>query len=94
MEVLIFTSENGNVKITASTAADMANCWRRFRARVEDSETAKSEAKATHYCDYHSTLKGRLELAMPLNNFHLEPVSDENATEWKEQPPVFYETAK
>ena len=89
MEVLIFKSENGNVKITASTAADMANCWRRFRARVEDSEIAKSESKASLYCDYHSTLKGTLELASPQNHFHLEPVSDENATEWKEQPPVF-----
>lgn len=94
MDVLNFTSENGNVKITVSTAADMSNCWRRFRARVEDTETAKSEAKASHYCDYRSTLKGKLELATPRNNFHLETVGNENATEWKEQPPVFYETAK
>ena len=94
MDVLIFKSENGNVKITVSTAADIANCWRRFRARVEDSQIAKSEAKASHYCDYRSSLNGTLELASPLSNFHLEKVPDENASEWEAQPPVFYETAK
>lgn len=82
MEVLSFKS--ANVEITASTAADMSNCWRRFRARVGD--------KATTYCDYRSTLPGQLSLLLP-GGFALEAVGTPDAREWKDQPPVFYETA-
>lgn len=83
MEVLSFKSTN--VEITANTAADMTTCWRRFRARVgEKSET---------YCDYRSSLVGSFELALPQNGFALLPVAEFDCQEWKNQPPVFYETA-
>lgn len=65
MEVLSFKS--ANVEITANTAADMANCWRRFRARVGD--------KADTYCDYRSTLPGNLELALYSDRFALRALS-------------------
>lgn len=83
MEILSFKS--ANVEITANTAADMANCWRRFRARVgEKSET---------YCDYRSTLSGSLELALPSNDYSLQPVGEADSREWRNLPPIFYETA-
>lgn len=85
MEVLSFESENGTISITANTAADMANCWRRFRARVgEKSET---------YCDYRSTVAGSLKLALPSGDFSLAEVGERNVREWKDLPPVFYETS-
>lgn len=83
MEVFSFKSEN--VEITANTAADMANCWRRFRARVGD--------KAETYCDYRSTLPGSLELALPGNGYSLMQTGEADCREWKNLPPVFYETA-
>ena len=82
MEVLSFKSHN--VEITANTAADMANCWQRFRARVKE--------KATTYCDYRSTLPGSLQLASA-PRFEPEPVGEPDSQEWKNLPPVFYETA-
>lgn len=82
MEVLSFKSHN--LKITANTAADMANCWQRFRARVKE--------KATTYCDYRSTLPGTLELATA-PSFEPKPVGEPDSQEWKNLPPVFYETA-
>lgn len=82
MEVLSFKSEN--VKITANTAADMANCWQRFRARVRE--------KATTYCDYRSTLPGSLRLAIPPSH-ELQLVGESNSQKWKSLPPVFYETS-
>lgn len=83
MEVLSFKS--AYVEITANTAADMATCWRRFRARVgEKSET---------YCDYRSTLVGSLELALPKSGYALRQVAEVNCQEWKNLPPIFYETA-
>lgn len=82
MEVLSFKSEN--VEITANTAADIANCWWRFSARVKE--------KAETYCDYRSTLKGSLRLAKA-PSFELEPVGEVDTQEWKNLPPVFYETA-
>lgn len=84
MDVLSFTSADGKIAITAATAADMAANWRRFRSRVKDN--------AETYCDYRSTLAGRLQLALPLDFAEREVVGDE-ATEWKALPPVFYETA-
>ena len=85
MEVLSFESENGNVTIVVNTAANMAACWRRFRARVgEKSET---------YCDYRSTLKGALKLALPPHGDALAIVGDATMQAWKSLPPVFYETA-
>lgn len=83
MEVLSFKSEN--VEITANTSADMANCWRRFRARVGD--------KAYTYCDYRSTLPGSLELASYPDRHGLLPVGEPDSHEWANQIPVFYETA-
>lgn len=83
MEVLSFKS--ANVEITANTAADMANCWRRFRARVGD--------KAETYCDYRSTLSGSLTLALPSNGYTLMQTGEAACCEWKNLPPVFYETA-
>lgn len=82
MEVLSFKSQN--VKITANTAADMANCWQRFRARVRE--------KAINYCDYRCTLPGTLELAT-YPSFTLQPEGAPDSHEWKNLPPVFYETA-
>lgn len=82
MEVLSFKS--ANVEITANTAADMANCWQRFCARVKE--------KALTYCDYRSTLPGSLRIAKSLG-FGLHPVGDPDSKEWTSEPPVFYETA-
>ena len=82
MEVLSFKS--ANVEITANTAADMANCWQRFCARVKE--------KALTYCDYRSTLLGSLRLAKS-PSFGLHPVGEPDAKEWTNEPPVFYETA-
>ena len=59
----VFSFKSANIEITANTAADMANCWRRFRARVGD--------KAETYCDYRSTLPGSLELALPNHGYSL-----------------------
>ncbi len=82
MEVLSFTTEN--VTITANTAADMANCWRRFRSRVGK--------HADTYCDYHSTLRGSLKLAKA-PDFTLSNVGEPDSCDWNGLPPVFYETA-
>lgn len=84
MEVFSFKSTNGNVAVTANTAADMANCWHRFRARVGE--------KSDTYCDYRSTLEGSLELALPSERYSLKTVGD-IGREWKNLPSVFYETA-
>ena len=86
MEVLSFKSHN--VRITANTAADMANCWKRFRSRVDTPE----KKKAATYCDYRSTLPGTLALATP-PSFDLHPEGEADSQEWKDLPPVFYETA-
>ena len=81
----VFSFKSANIEITANTAADMANCWRRFRARVGD--------KAESYCDYRSSLPGLLELALPRNGYALSQTGDADCREWKNLPPVFYETA-
>ena len=83
MEVLSFKSRN--VEISANTAADMANCWQRFRARVGE--------KADTYCDYRSTLPGNLALSSYADGLRLLPVGAPDSHEWKNLPPVFYETA-
>ena len=83
MEVLSFKSRN--VEISANTAADMANCWQRFRARVGE--------KADTYCDYRSTLPGNLALTSYADGLRLLPVGAPDCHEWKNLPPVFYETA-
>ena len=84
MDVFSFISEDGNIAINIGTNADMANCWFRFRSRVGE--------KASTYCDYFSSLPGVLELAMPPSN-PLSQIGEPNNKEWKELPPVFYETA-
>ncbi len=83
MEVLSFKS--ANVEISANTAADMAKCWQRFRGRAGD--------KAEVYCDYRSTLRGSPALALPRNGYALSLTGDADCLEWKNLPPVFYETA-
>ncbi len=84
MDVLSFISEDDNVVINVSTAADMAKCWLRFRSRVGEN--------AMSYCDYRTTLQGLLSLALP-PNFSTSPINETICAEWKELPPVFYETA-
>ena len=81
----VFSFKSANVAITVNTAADMANCWRRFRARVGD--------KADTYCDYRCTLSGFLELATPNNGYSLMQIGEADCRKWKNLPPVFYETA-
>lgn len=85
MEVFSFTSTDGKIAITANTAADMANNWRRFSARVGE--------KGLSYCDYRSTIAGQLQLASPDKNFTLKSVGENDCREWNDFPPVFYETA-
>ncbi len=85
MEVLSFTSSDKNIRITAATAADMQANWSRFRSRV-------SNGTASEYCDYRSTVLGKLSLALPKTN-HLTEIGEGNSTTWLNQPPVFYETA-
>ena len=85
MDVLSYKSTDGLVAITASTAANMANCWRRFSVRVDE--------KATTYCNYRSTIAGRLSIALPSLHHSLEEVGEGESTQWSEIPPVFYETA-
>lgn len=84
MDVLSFTSADGTVAVGVSTAADMARCWSRFRARVKE--------KATTYCDYRSTLPGSLRLALP-PHYSLAEVGEADTSAWESLPPVFYETA-
>ena len=85
MDVLSYKSTDGHVAITVSTAADMANCWRRFSVRVGE--------KATTYCYYRSTIAGRLSIALPSLHHSLAEVGEGENTQWCELPPVFYETA-
>lgn len=85
MDVLSYKSTDGHVAITVSTAADMANCWRRFSVRVGE--------KATTYCNYRSTIAGRLSIALPSLHHSLAEAGETENTQWCELPPVFYETA-
>lgn len=88
MDVLHFASSDGKIVIQASTAANIQGLWRRFVARVGGEEAGRS------YCDYKSSLPGRLEIASPDHNFSLTSLSDDDGKLWSEEPPVFYETAK
>ena len=85
MAVLSFQSADGKVAIKASTAADTANCWRRFSARVGEN--------ASRYCSYRSSLAGRLAIALPSQSHRLTDAGEEAAMQWDNLPPVFYETA-
>lgn len=85
MAVLSFQSADGKVAIKASTAADTANCWRRFSARVGEN--------ASRYCSYRSSLAGRLAIALPSQSHRLTDTGEEAAMQWDNLPPVFYETA-
>lgn len=82
MKVLSF--KGNNIEIIVNTAADMARCWHRFRARVEDNPMS--------YCDYRSTIPGNLSLVIP-PAFDFEKIESADNQEWLGQPPVFYETA-
>jgi len=88
MEVFSFNSADDKVKITASTAADMSANWVRFKSRVND---AKHPDAATTYCDYRSSLPGSLRIIFP-GTQHLQEVGDADSLQWKNLPPVFYET--
>lgn len=85
MAVLSFQSADGKVAIKASTAADTANYWRRFSARVGEN--------ASRYCSYRSSLAGRLAIALPSQSHRLTDAGEEAAMQWDNLPPVFYETA-
>lgn len=85
MEVLSFISSDQNIRITVSTAADMSANWNRFRSRV-------SNGTAEIYCDYRSTIPGKLQLNVPTSK-NLTEIGETDSTIWLKQPPVFYETA-
>lgn len=84
MDVLIFECQE--YKLTISTAT-IENAWERFERRVKDASLT--------YCDYLSSSAGKLSL---LHQYAKEyaptPVSDEDSTEWKQQPPVLFETCE
>ena len=82
MKILHFISTDGIVEIQAVTAADMNSLWQRFSCRVD-------REKACTYCDYKSTLPGKLWLELPIET---DEILAEVSTEWNELPPVFYET--
>lgn len=82
MKILHFISTDGIVEIQAVTAANMNSLWQRFSCRVE-------RDKACTYCDYKSTLPGKLWLELPIET---DEILAEVSTEWDELPPVFYET--
>lgn len=84
MDVLRFLSDNNRVEVIIGTAANITNCWQRFRARVGE--------KSVTYCDYVSTISGSLALALPTSGHQLTDIGVET-TEWNAHPPVFYETA-
>lgn len=84
MEVFNFISSDNAVEIKAVTATDQNRLWTRFVSRV-------GIDKAKTYCDYAATLPGELRLLLPQDNSLTSIGVDE--TSFKEQPPVFYETA-
>lgn len=86
MDVLGFISADKRVKIHAATSADNGRLWKRFRARVGNTETALS------YCDYRSSLPGSLSLSAPSASGLVE-VGEPDSMTWLKLPPVFYETA-
>lgn len=71
--------------ITISTA-ESGTAWERFVRRVGN--------EAYTYCDYASSSASRLLLCQPNNHFLLEEIDDANVTEWKQKPPVLFETSK
>ncbi len=85
MDVLSFISTDENVKITATTAADMSANWQRFRSRV-------ANGTAETYCDYRSTIPGALHLVLPKTST-LTEMDGTGSDKWLGLPPVFYETA-
>ena len=88
MDVLSFSSSDGTVIIQVSTAANLQRLWMRFSARVGGEELGNN------YCDYKSSLSGRLKLAVPRHDFSLSLLNEDEQKQWLEEPPVFYETAK
>jgi len=85
VEVLHYISTDGAIEIKAVTAADQNKSWQRFSSRV-GLENAKT------YCDYASTLAGKLNLLLP-DDTALQSLSEDSKTKWSEFPPVFYETS-
>ena len=81
MEVLRL--HNDQYTITISTATS-GSAWERFERRVGN--------EALRYCDYASSYASKLSLSHPKAHFTLQPVSNNEATEWKEKHPVLFET--
>lgn len=86
MDVFLFRSNNEQVEVRASTAANIHRLYHRFTARVG------SEEKAMAYCDYSTTIPGVLEIVRPSSD-GLQQVGDFNSKDFHGNPPVFYETA-
>ena len=84
MEVLRYKSSDGHVDVRITTGS-IRSSWYRFNARIDGG--------ASNYCDYKSTKPGLLYLT-DFRTFDDEPrlLNEENQTEWKELPPVMYET--
>ena len=84
MEVLRYRSSDGHVDVRITTGS-IRSSWYRFNARIDGG--------ASNYCDYKSTKPGLLYLT-DFRTFDDEPrlLNEENQTEWKELPPVMYET--
>ena len=85
MDVLYFKSSDSHVQIKIATN-DIRHPWHRFLGRVK-------RGTAFTYCDYKSTQEGWLNL-VDFDNFAPE-LDEERAiqgVEWKNLPPVMYET--
>ena len=84
MEVLRYKSSDGHVEIRITTGS-IRSSWNRFKGRIDNG--------ASNYCDYKATKPGLLFLTN-FRTFDDEPklLSDEFQTEWKELPPIMYET--
>ena len=84
MEVLRYKSLDGHVEIKITTG-NIRNSWNRFNGRIDSG--------ASIYCDYKATKPGWLYLTN-FKTFDDEPkkLNEEVLNEWKELPPVMYET--
>ncbi len=69
--------------ITAQ-GSNQQKLWARFKSRLYD--------KAYTYCDYASTIQGKLYLSDSDDSNNLQVDDMEGATKWERRPPVFFET--
>ena len=93
MQVLKFQEKNNRYVITVLTNGDTHDLWNRFKGRViEDNEDHRT---ASTYCEYESSSEGKLYLLRydesNTNNECLN-VSENDAKDWKDLPPVMFET--